>query len=204
MMNLPVQDQSVAKAPAGPNGSHASLLRGDLEMSAFDFRDLFAIFFRRRVGMAVIFGGSVLLGIALILLLPKIYDAKSSIQIDEQSSKVLGTEDAAPAASSYDAERFLQTQVDVLNSRSMARRVSDKLALTSSDDFFNKMHISKPMLDSSQQRTEAVLDSLQKNLKVEFPRESRLVLIHFRSRDPNLAAQIANTSGLFNADYIPL
>ena len=39
MMNLPVQDQSVAKAPAGPNGSHASLLRGDLYFNVFEKRE---------------------------------------------------------------------------------------------------------------------------------------------------------------------
>ena len=169
------------------------VLNDGLSSSTFDARDLVALAYRQRWGMAVIFGISMLIGIALILLLPKIYQARASVQIDQQSTKVLGTEDLDPAVSASDSERFLQTQVDILNSRGLARLVANKLALAADDTFLHKMAINPPMLSTPEERMPVVLDALQHHLLVDSPHTTRVIGIQFSSRNAPLAAEIANT-----------
>jgi uncharacterized protein involved in exopolysaccharide biosynthesis len=82
-----------------------------------------------------ILGVGLLLGAASLVIMPKVYTARSSVQIDQQERKVLGTEDSDPVAFGTEADRFLQTQVDILTSRAMAKRVSDTLGLAANDKF---------------------------------------------------------------------
>lgn len=159
----------------------------------FDLRAIWSTLYRNRLAMALIVGAAFLLGIASILFTPRVYQARASVQIDQQTAKVLGTEDVEPMVSGADADRFLQTQVDVLNSRAMARRVSDSLGLGKSDRFLTAMRATSLDDLTPAERQELVLDVLQKNLSVDLRRNSRVVGIYFRSPDPALAAQVANS-----------
>src|SRR3546814_14541449 len=61
------------------------------------------------------------------------------------SDLVLVTDEAVqPAVSYQDADRFLQTQADVLKSRAMAERVAQALGLFADTSFFDKMALSPP------------------------------------------------------------
>lgn len=152
---------------------------------------------RRLVALILVLG--LALGIASIVMMPRIYTARASVQIDQQTRKVLATEDNDPAASAADADRFLQTQVDVLGSRSMAKRVSDVLGLAASDNFMQRTTGHAPGNLAVGEREDLVIDTLQKSLQVDLPHNSRVVGVMFKSRDPVLAAQIANT---FVAEFI--
>src|SRR3546814_3310001 len=67
------------------------------------------------------------------------------MQIDQEADQVLGTDEAVePAVSYQDADRFLQTQADVLKSRAMAERVAQALGLFADTSFFDKMALSPP------------------------------------------------------------
>ncbi len=159
----------------------------------FDLRDLMARLYRHRVGMLAIMGAVLVAGVALILLLPKVYQASASIQIDQQAAKVLGTEDTQPVATGLEADRFLQTQVDILQSRELARRVIDKLGLAANDQFLDAMGTKSAPDTPLPRRIEDISNTLQKNLSVDLPRNSRVVGISFRSRDAGLAAKVANS-----------
>jgi len=176
---------------AGPEEGMASL--GYITQPPFDVRALWAMLYRNRLAIILIIAGALLVGLASILFMPRVYQAAASVQIDQQTTKVLGTEDTEPVVSGSDADRFLQTQVDVLNSRAMAKRVSDRLGLSRTDDFLASMGSSSLGKYSPAERDEKVLDALQKNLGIDLKRNSRVVGIIFRSRDPALAARIANT-----------
>lgn len=158
-----------------------------------DLRALAATLFRNRIAIAAILAFALALGLAAALLLPRKYQAHASVQIDQKTAKVLGTEDTDPIASGLDAERFLQTQVDIINSRALAKRVSDKLALAANDAFLSAMHVNPALGSTSNAREAQVLDTLQNNLKVDLPRNSRVVGIAFVSRDPDLATKIVGT-----------
>ncbi len=160
-----------------------------------DLRAVWATVFRNRWMMLAIVAVALLLGVASALLMPRKYTAHASIQIDQQVAKVLGTEDAEPQIAGSDADRFMQTQADVLGSRAMARRVSDSLGLASNDEFLKRMtgssEIKRPTDGST--REDRVVDTLQENLTIDLRRNSRVVGVLFVSRDPKLAAEIANS-----------
>ena len=138
------------------------------------------------------------LGIALVatLLQTKRYTASSSIQISNSGGRVLGSKQDDPGETgdvTYDVDRFLKTQVDVLQSRGLALRVAQKLNL-----------IGNPRLARAQgagplaagtppdvQRDTAIA-MLEGNLRVNLPRDSRIVTISYVSADADLSAQVAN------------
>jgi succinoglycan biosynthesis transport protein ExoP len=164
------------------------------QSAAIDLRAVWGVVYRNRYMMLIILIATVLLGVMSVILMPRVYQARSSVQIDQQVAKVLGTEDTQPSVSDSDADRFLQTQVDVINSRSMARRVSDSLGLAANDGFLEMMGGRKPKpLAAGEKRADVILDTLQRNLEVDLKRNSRVVGIQFKSRDPELAARIADS-----------
>ncbi len=161
--------------------------------SFFNLRALWAAIYRNRLVMGLIFGGCLGLGVLSILIMPRVYEARSSVQIDQQVAKVLGTEDEQTVIGGADADRFLQTQVDIIKSRSMAKKVSDSLGLAANDKFLEQMGGGPVLGDKKGKREETVLDTLQKNLDVDLRRNSRVVGILFRSREPALADRVANS-----------
>lgn len=181
--------------PADPHGVNSPEQDADI----LDFEALKHAFLLNRRLVALILVLGLALGIASIVMMPRIYTARASVQIDQQTRKVLATEDNDPAGSAADADRFLQTQVDILNSRSMAKRVSDALGLAASDNFIQRTTGHAPSNLAGSEREDLVIDTLQKSLQVDLPHNSRVVGVMFKSRDPVLAAQIANT---FVAEFI--
>lgn len=168
------------------------LFGADGSSKGFDFRSLWGTAYRNRVPMAIIVFVALLIGLASILFMPRIYEAEATVQIEQQATKVLGTEDLEPIASGQEADRFLQTQVDILNSRAMAKRVVDSLGLDKSSRFLNGMGASSLEDIGPAEKSELLLTALQKNLTLTLPRNSRVVGISFSSRDPELSAEVAN------------
>jgi capsular exopolysaccharide synthesis family protein len=170
-------------------------------------RSLWSTFYRNRLLIAVIVAGAMLAGLAVTMLMTPKYKATSSIQIDQQATNVLGnsSQDALQQAdSSQDADRFLQTQVDVLESRAMALSVMQDLNLAANDDFVLQMGAKpadKPIgaLSLADTKQQQILEVLSDNLKVELPRNSRVVALSFNSPNPRLAARVANA---FAADFM--
>lgn len=158
-----------------------------------DFEGLRLTLMLNRKLIAIILVVGLALGVASVMFMPRIYTAKGSVQIDQQVRKVLATEDTDPQTSAQDADRFLQTQVDILTSRAMAKRVSDTLGLGASDAFLKRTTGHAPSNLEPGEREDRVIETLQRNLIVDLPHNSRVVGVMFKSRDPVLAAQIANT-----------
>ena len=152
---------------------------------------------RRHFWMALAIVGAVMV-LALIstLLDTPRYTAQTSVQINDQSDEVLGSnfESANTAApSDWDIDRFLNTQLDILQSRGLAERVADRLELATSERFFNAMEVPTSALagDQAQDRSLAV-DLLRGNLAIDLPRATRIANVQFTSTDAGLSADIAN------------
>ncbi|GAA4779058.1 polysaccharide biosynthesis tyrosine autokinase [Stakelama sediminis] len=164
-----------------------------------DFRALWLILKRNLWVVGGIVLAVLVLGLVATMLMTPKYTASSSVQIDQEAAQVLGQDQSVQPVSSYqDADRFLQTQVDVLKSRAMELRVAQALDLfNKSADFFSAMKISSPKPDPKvsrdQQLRDAVLSGIEDNLSVNLPPDSRVATIAFTSPDPKLAAQIANS-----------
>ncbi|MDH7637277.1 GumC family protein [Sphingomonas oryzagri] len=172
-----------------------------------NLRALWSTFYRNRLLIAAIVGVFMLIGLGVTMLMTPKYRATTSIQIDQQSTNVLGNTDqnsVDPAAAWQDADRFLQTQVDVLQSRAMAITVMQDLNLNANDDFIHQMG-GKPAdrpagpLSLADTKREQILNVLSDGLRVDLPRNSRVADISFTSPDPRLAARVANA---FAADFM--
>lgn len=157
-----------------------------------------AIIRRNLLLIAAVVGAALLLGIIATMLMTPRYTASSSIQIDQQADRVLQTEDVQPVVGAQDADRFLQTQTDLLKSRAIADRVATRFSLMRDDRFLIAMG-SEPIdanglspQEVTAQRRTAVQNALRDNLDIELPRNSRVVQIAFTSPSPELAARVAN------------
>jgi polysaccharide biosynthesis transport protein len=143
------------------------------------------------VAIAIVIGGLV------TLLMTPVFRATTSIQIERETTKVLNIEDVQPVEQAAETDRFLQTQVELLESRSLAKRVGENLNLFANDDFLATMGSDvdtdgmRPD-DARAKRERAVVSTLTANLEVKSSRSSRLVRISFDSPDARLAARITD------------
>lgn len=163
----------------------------------FDVREILMIIRRNALLIAGVIVLALVAGLTITLLTQPKYIATASIQIDQSTDRILNTEELQPSVASQDADRFLQTQVDVLKSRTMAVRVAQSLGLLRSPKFYQSMGIkvSDPNAVDSRDPLgkEAAAGLLVKGLDVTLPRQSRVVSISFESPDPQFSALIANT-----------
>jgi capsular exopolysaccharide synthesis family protein len=134
---------------------------------------------------------------------PRVYRAKAVLQIDRENQNIVTFGDLVNLESD---DLYLETAYKVLQSRTLARLVIDKLQLDKVPEFAGAPKTansagSAPALSSSPVRDEARLDpqydrvvsSFLVRLTVNPIRRSRLVEVSFDSYDPGLAARVANT-----------
>ena len=116
--------------------------------------------------------------------LTPIYESTSTIDIDRQAPPAVVGQDAARMAPN-DADQFLATQIKIIQSDSVLRPVALKfrLAATETDP------TGQTKLPTSRAQNAPVT---LKNLKVTRPPNTYLLLINYRSPDPELAADVAN------------
>lgn len=152
-----------------------------------DLKKIWSALWRNRLLILSIVAVSLVLGVLSSFLISPTYQASASVEIEDQPTKVLGTEDFQQIENG-DTDRLLQTQIDILKSRALAERVSNGLNLAANDRFLLAQGITpKPAT-----RREQVIAALQKHLEVALPRNSRVVPISFNSHSPAVAATIAN------------
>ena len=139
------------------------------------------------------------LAIALIatLLQTSRYTARATMQINDTSARVLGSQqdnaDESLGAGTYDTERFLNTQVDVLKSQGLAARVAQRLKLAGNPAFFASQGAPAPAAGTSADMLQRqVAGMLRSNLSVSLPRDSRIVSVSYESANRELSADIAN------------
>ncbi len=154
-----------------------------------DLRKIWSAVWRHRLLVMAIVAVSVAVGVLALFLVHPTYRATSSVEIEDQAVKVLGTEDVQASSNSQDTDRLLQTQIDILHSRALAERVADGLNLAGDDRFLQAEGVKpKPAI-----KREQVIQVLRDNLSASLPRGSRVVPIEFDSASPALAATIANS-----------
>lgn len=193
MASLPARnDNSPALDPAF---SDESGFHDDERQPLIDPRFILAAVRANLVLIVVIIGAALSLALIATLLDTKRYTAASTVQINDQSQRVLGNEAELDqvANNGWDTDRFLQTQVDVLKSRVLAERVMKRLRLEGNAGFYAQMEAANPGPEASPAAVrEMTLGLLRGNMSVKLPRNSRIATILFESTDPALSAQIAN------------
>lgn len=164
--------------------------------SAFDFRYVAAAIRANMWLIAAIVAAALAIALVTTMLQTKRYAASSTIQINDTSGRILSSKDDAgqdPETATYDIDRFLKTQTDIIQSRGLALRVAQKLNLIGNPELYAAQGLPAPPAGAS---PEALRDHavglLAGNLTVKLPRDSRIVTLRYESNDPRFSARIAN------------
>ncbi len=166
-------------------------------------RDYLDVIIRRRLPILFIFVVIVGLVSVYTLLATKRYTATVQLLIEQTAQRSLSLQEALAVDSS--AMDFYQTQYRLIESRAIATKVVTALQLYKLPEFGavkpeNLEEGQKPPTEEEAIRT--ATDSFATKLKVDPIRQSRLVTISFTSRDPQLAARIANATAQAYIDYV--
>jgi capsular exopolysaccharide synthesis family protein len=115
--------------------------------------------------------------------LTPVYESTAAIDIDRQAPAGVIGQDAARMAPN-DADQFLATQVKIIQSDSVLRPVAQRFRIPLVEG-----GSTEPDLPTSRARNAPVV---LKDLKVLRPPNTYLLLISYRSPDPDLAANVSN------------
>lgn len=145
------------------------------------------------------FAGMVMATVICVTLLTKpVYEATATIEVDPPG-EVFSLEGGGSVPS--DAE-YLETQAKVLHSESLAVSVIRKLRLDQNPEIVKPEAVDKNTLADNAPYAaglpltpseNAALVSFNNLLKVKRDTSSRLILVSFENRDPQLAARISNS-----------
>lgn len=164
------------------------------DVVTFDIARAWSAIYRNRWLIVVIMATAVAAGLAFTALSRPIYRATASIQIDMQAARVLESDDEAARGSTANEDRFLQTQLDVLRSRTLAERVVDAERLSADNRFLLAMGVRPSALpDGATARRKATISLVRDGLIADIPRDTRVASLSFDSPDPALSARIANS-----------
>ena len=162
--------------------------------SGLDLKEFIGIIARRK-WLVIATTLLTLLAVLLVTLMIKpVYRASSTIQIERNAKQSVNGAMFDSIESRSDKD-FHETQRELIQSKSLARRVINQLGLDTKDTSFGVISSIKQALGmstpdlSSSDRTEALF---LENLTVQPVSNSQLVMINYDSTDPKLAADISN------------
>jgi capsular exopolysaccharide synthesis family protein len=133
-----------------------------------------------------------------------LYHATTTLLIEQGKSKVVSIEEVY--SQGVIQREYYQTQVEILKSDELARKVIQKLGLTKHPDYDPRQQspsvVSRmvaavlgrdQVVRSEEEVLKSVVGNFKKNLTIQLVRNSQLVQITFSSPDKKLAAQVPNT-----------
>jgi succinoglycan biosynthesis transport protein ExoP len=143
---------------------------------------------RARAGLfAFLLLTTVAVATAVSYILPKIYTATVSLLLDAQEQQSLSTA-LRPLVSSQERAAYLQTQLDIITSEKVARKVVDDLKLA-------QRPVPANVLEDVAKHGGSIEDKLVENLLQELKvdtSQSSVIRLSFSSRDPRDSAEISN------------
>ncbi|MDM7957518.1 polysaccharide biosynthesis tyrosine autokinase [Blastomonas sp.] len=157
---------------------------------------------RRRILIVSIVAAAIALGAMITLLTPKQYTASVTLEISRQENQIVDVQSLRPESAGTDLE-FYQTQYALLEARSLAVRVANKLRLASDASFIELFGVdeaellsdfdSKSVGEINQVRRDQAVELLLEHVEISPVRGSALVSIRFTSRDATVSQRVANT-----------
>lgn len=139
------------------------------------------------------------IGVAVTMLQPKLYTARSQVEISRVTKNVTNIEGLEQDAGSYERE-FYDTQYALLKAESLALRVVRSLGLANQDAFWVAHGIKPEDLDQANQpgaakrinREADAVKILLRSVNIEPIRNSSLVNIKYTSQSPAMSQKIAD------------
>ena len=145
---------------------------------------------KRRLVLIVCFLLGALAGIYTALTQVKLYEAFGRIEVREGSSNQFKLD--ATAFYDDDPQRKLQTEQTILTSDTLVASVARDLNLENNKSFLGYTPEKHQTMDSLATR-QAVIQTLQGNLKITLVPKTDIMRISYDSLDPQLSADIVNT-----------
>lgn len=173
-----------AFAPAGGPHPHRAGAP-DQVGGGIDLADLLRIVSERRyiiLGIAVL---GLVLAIGISTLMTPLYRAVAVLELNPPQTEVLDEATAGRQGPSSSGQEMLATQIGLLKSDSLSRRVVQDLNLISRPDFGGTG-------GTRQQRIDRGAAVIQSNTLIDTVKGSMLIRVSHSSPDPALAARIAN------------
>jgi len=133
---------------------------------------------------ALLFVGTVASAAVVSVLLPKTYRATATLVVDTREEQSLSN----PFTPQRERAAYIQTQVDILTSKQVVRKVIDDLKLAETGWAREQFSKSKSVRGSA---ADWLVEVLPKGLKVE-PSQSSVIDVSFSFGDPEVAASLAN------------
>ncbi len=131
-----------------------------------------------------------------------VYNATATIRIEKETPKVVSFEDILP-----DSEKYYQTKYEILESRTLAMRVINKLDLHKHAQFKDKSKVvvvTDAEADESykkEERQKKLINSFSGGLEVTPIKNSSLVKLTYSSNYPKLSAKISNALAKAYIDF---
>jgi polysaccharide biosynthesis transport protein len=155
---------------------------------------------KRKFAILACIAVGVLGGLIFSLFQTPLYRTRTSLEVDDLNENFQNLKDQDPTASGGAAESYFQTQIKVLQSRDMVERViaklhlADRIAENDKKSFWSKWTRRRSEDDrQSAVRQEELLAMVQQHLTVQAWGQTRMAEIFYEDRDPQLAADFANT-----------
>jgi capsular exopolysaccharide synthesis family protein len=117
-----------------------------------------------------------------------IYRGTSRVQVEADTSTIQSLNDLYQKMTTDEA--FLQTQIEVLKSESLAWRTIEQLRLADNPGFVGKITSDKRGLE---ERKVGLISLFKSRLIVSLIPKTRMLTVGFESPDPKLAAQVSTT-----------
>lgn len=164
---------------------------------AVHFKTLINIVRRNAWLIGGVLAGAIVLGIVVTMLMMPQYQATAQILIEDKADQIIEGSDLQQAVG-RDTERFLQTQIGIMESRTLARSIVQKGRLDQDPRFFEAFGSEMPMeTEPGGKKLEVVRRNhaaalLLNALVVEMPRDSRIASVTITSRSAEMSAKVAN------------
>lgn len=176
---------------------------------SINLREIWLVIRRNNEVIAGIFLLAVCLAMIFLIVSTPLYKAEAVLQINIQKTKVVNIESVVDGLTSDEAQ--IQSQLDVITSRSLASRVVDNLNLVNDPEFSPKVkkgslvnlvkglvHEDKKASDDVEEKEiqeikSATVSNVLKKLKVARNPRSYTIIVNFISKSPKKAALIANS-----------
>lgn len=138
-------------------------------------------------------------GLGISFLQTPMYRATAALEIQDNKDNLLATKmlEQANESNSADALTDVQTQMRILQSKTLIERTLNKLQAQSADKDNSVMSLAAPALrlpaSHGVTKRQELVDKLGKQLKVTQSGQTRVVELSFEASDPGQAARFTNT-----------
>ena len=151
---------------------------------------------RRLLITGCVLGGLFLAGLYILVKSPR-YEATARIEISPAGTNAMGLDElASRVLSPSDPTIQLQSAVAVLQSKTIALDVMKQLRMAERKDFAGRWAQSPGTnpTDVPPLARDQLLRRFEKALKVEIAPKTDIITVHFRAKDPELAADVVNST----------